>query len=132
MMNIFKFYVVLLILTTTTLFAQEKTSLLLETDVQPAKFDNKYRKIFNDSIIVETNSVRELVYIVMALTDFAKDDYGIVNKENPYYQHVLTYFEPFQSDRLVQQMNDLVNNNMDDRMLPEINATAFFLHKKVK
>jgi hypothetical protein len=132
MTKIFKVYVVLLILTTTTLFAQEKTILLVETDVQPAKFDNKYRKIFNDSIIVETTAVRELVYILMALTDFAKNDYGIVNKRSPYYKYAMAHFEPYKNDRLVQQMNNLVSNNMDDRMLPEINATAFYFTKKGK
>ncbi|MGD1944979.1 MAG: hypothetical protein ACFB0A_01625 [Croceivirga sp.] len=73
----------------------------------------KNEKLYNDSneesqntdIIVEYPETYELANIILALTDYGKNDRWEVRKDFDYYKEVLEYFQPYEEHPLIDSVN---------------------------
>lgn len=93
-------------------------------------FTKEYKRKTNGKTFVELPRMYELVNIVIALTDYAKNDKWLVKKETPYYQSVLTYFEPYKKESIVKLIDSLLKINGALYHELKMGAYSFELNEK--
>ncbi|HMS30070.1 MAG TPA: DUF4932 domain-containing protein [Saprospiraceae bacterium] len=81
--------------------------------------------------IVKFNETYELANIILALTDYGKADKNEINKNSPYYQEVLAYFDKYSNHPVVQKVN--YSRKLWDKLLSfRTDAVAFEFTKEDK
>src|SRR5690606_7612606 len=93
--------------------------------VPAAVFDNNYQDQFRGKTTIEVPEVYEMVNIAIALTPTALQDNGLVYKRSPYYQRMLTHFEPFKGHALVQALEEILMQNRDRYFSLKMNGYSF-------
>lgn len=90
-------------------------------------FTEHYIRANKGKYSFEVPEVQELVHIVMALTPTGQVDTNMVNHEGEYYQKVMQTFKAFESDPLVLQMEErLQNKNYGNYTILKMDACGFY------
>lgn len=93
-------------------------------------FTKKYKRNTNGKTLVELPRMYELVNIIIALTEYARNDKWLVKKETPYYQSMSTYFEPYKNESIIKIFDSLLNPNASSYAVLKMGAYSFQLNEK--
>ena len=58
-------------------------------------FDVTYRKQNDQKVTIEINELQELAYIILSLTDIAKNNKVMTDQGTEYYRQVIAHFTPY-------------------------------------
>lgn len=78
-------------------FAQEKVN-----------FTEKFKKENQGKYKVEINEVKELLHIMIAITNSGKENDDMVQQEGQYYKDVRAYFKPYENEKIIKTFDSLM------------------------
>ncbi|WDF67110.1 DUF4932 domain-containing protein [Sphingobacterium oryzagri] len=88
-------------------------------------FNKEYIERNDGKTTIEINESQELIYIILSLTDFAKENPNMVKHESSYYDSVQTHFSPFAELRVVKEFDKLLRESLVNYFLLSANAYGF-------
>ncbi|MEN2489679.1 DUF4932 domain-containing protein [Flavobacterium sp. B11] len=103
-----------------TVFAQEKVN-----------FTEEFKKENQGKSTVEINEVKELLTIMLAITDFGLENDDMFEQKGDYYQRVLKHFKPYKEEEIIKTMNSLLMKNPLEYIFFTGNAQTYFLKNDV-
>jgi len=103
-----------------TAFAQEKVN-----------FTEEFKKENQGKSTVEINEVKELLTIMLAITDFGLENDDMFEQKGDYYQRVLKHFKPYKEEEIIKTMNSLLMKNPLEYIFFTGNAQTYFLKNDV-
>ncbi|MCW4469512.1 DUF4932 domain-containing protein [Flavobacterium sp. MFBS3-15] len=87
----------ILILVSFCSFAQERVT-----------FSEKYKKENLGKYKIEINEVKELIQIMLAITNSGKENDDMVQQEGQYYQDVLNHFKSYENENIIRTFDSLM------------------------
>ncbi|MFD2939431.1 DUF4932 domain-containing protein [Flavobacterium notoginsengisoli] len=103
-----------------TVSAQEKVN-----------FTEKFKKENQGKSTIEINEVKELLTIMLAITDFGLENDDMFEQKGDYYQRVLKHFKPYKEEAIIKTMNSLLSKNPLEYIFFTGNAQTYFLKNNV-
>lgn len=88
-------------------------------------FNQTYIKANNQKTTVEINEAQELVYIILAITDFGNKNPNITNRGTKYFEDVKNHFSKYSNLPIVEKFNSLLNESIANCILLPANAYGF-------
>lgn len=88
-------------------------------------FDKSYIKNNNQKTTIEINEAQELTYIILAITDFAKENPNMVKQSTEYYNDVKKHFAEYSNLPAVKSFDKLLRENVVNYFLLSGNAYGF-------
>ncbi|MDF2380545.1 DUF4932 domain-containing protein [Nostoc ellipsosporum NOK] len=73
-----------------------------------ATFTTAFKKANQGKYHIEVNEVKELLIIMLAITDYGLGNDDMFSQEGEYYQSVLKHFKPFKSEPIIKTMDSLL------------------------
>ncbi|MGJ1433160.1 DUF4932 domain-containing protein [Sphingobacterium spiritivorum] len=92
-------------------------------------FDAAYKKKNDQKVTIEINELQELTYIILSLTDIAKNNKVMTDQRTEYYTQVIAYFSPYADHELVGKFNTLLSENIVNYFILAGNAYGFKFDK---
>jgi len=80
-------------------------------DLKKVNFDDKFKKENQGKSKVTIHEVKELLHIMIAITESGLDNDDMVNQEGEYYKGVIKYFEPFKNEPVILKFDSLMKSN---------------------
>lgn len=78
-----------------------------------SRYTSKYIKSNIGKVSAEVPEVFELGYTMLALTDLAQKDSGVINRNTPYYQELMAWFNKYKNHKGVMRLNADLSRNPD-------------------
>jgi len=103
-----------------TIFAQDKVN-----------FTEEFKKENQGKSTVEINEVKELLTIMLAITDFGLENDDMFEQKGDYYQRVLKHFKPYKEEEIIKTMNSLLMKNPLEYIFFTGNAQTYFFKNDV-
>ncbi|PZR26125.1 MAG: hypothetical protein DI535_15740 [Citrobacter freundii] len=72
-------------------------------------FTEEFKKENKGKYHIEVNEVKELLIIMLAITDYGLGNDDMFSQEGKYYQEVLSQFKPFKTEPIIKTMDSLLN-----------------------
>jgi len=91
---------VIILLITTALSAQKKVN-----------FSEEFKKENQGKYKVEVNEVKELLIIMMSITDYGLGNDDMFEQKGDYYQRVLTHFKPYKDEPIIKIIDSLLQKS---------------------
>ncbi|PVH24719.1 DUF4932 domain-containing protein [Sphingobacterium corticibacter] len=107
--------IIIFLVISNCLFSQEKEVV----------FNRQYIEENDGKTTVEINEIQELIYIILSITDFAKENPNMVNRETSYYSRVQNHFLPFAQMSVVQEFDKSLRESLVNYFLLSANAYGF-------
>lgn len=82
-------------------FAQEKVN-----------FTEKFKKQNQGKYKVEINELKELLHIMIAITNVGKENDDMIEQEGQYYKDVRAYFKPFENEKIIKTFDSLMASSL--------------------
>ncbi|MEG1385832.1 DUF4932 domain-containing protein [Algoriella sp.] len=79
--------------------------------LKKVNFDNNFKKEHQGKSNVEINEVKELLHIMIAITDAGLGNDDMINQSTPYYQELLKHFKPFKDESIIIKFDSLIKAN---------------------
>jgi len=76
--------------------------------VKTVNFTPVFKKENQGKYKVEVNDVKELLLIMMSITDFGLGNDDMFNQKGQYYQDVLLHFQPYKNEPIIKKMDSLL------------------------
>lgn len=109
------------------------TFLLSATAQEKANFDGAFQKANNGKSQVEIPPLKELLHIMLAITNTGLGNDDMVNQNGDYYQDVLKYYKPFANEPIIKTFDSLLNASLYNYIFISGNAMSYdFSGKKLK
>jgi len=83
-------------------------SILSFGQVKKVNFTPEFKKDNEGKYKVEVNNVKELLLIMMSITDYGLGNDDMFNQKGQYYQDVLLHFKPFKNEPVIKKMDSLL------------------------
>lgn len=80
-------------------------------DSKKVNFDEKFKKENQGKSKITINEVKELLHIMIAITESGLDNDDMVNQKGNYYNDVIKYFEPFKNEPVILKFDSLIKSN---------------------
>ena len=95
-------------------------------------FDRSYIQNNNQKTTIEINETQELTYIILSLTDFAKENPNMVKNDTEYYKDVKNHFAAYSNLHAVKSFDKLLRENVVNYFLLAGNVYGFkFIKNKL-
>lgn len=78
-------------------FAQQKVS-----------FSEKFKKQNQGKYKIEINELKELIHIMIAITNSGKENDDMIEQKGQYYQDLRSYFKPFENEPIIKTFDSLM------------------------
>ena len=102
------------------IFTSMKTSFLLLL----ALVTLRPGKLHAGESVIQFNETYELANIILAITEYGKNDFNEVNKNSDYYQEILAHFDPYKDHPIMAKVN--YSRELWDKLLSfRTDAVAF-------
>lgn len=88
-------------------YTQIKGSRIMEK----VNFTRKYIRLHNNKTTVEVPEVYELFNVILAMTDYSRNNKWLIKKETDYYQSVADWFGLYSKELAVSSMNLMLEKN---------------------
>ncbi len=88
-------------------------------------FGRKYVRDNDQKTTIEISEAQELVYIILAITDFAKENPGMTKQGTEYFNDVQAHFSQFSDLAVVHAFDKLLRHNVVNYFLLAGNAYGF-------
>jgi hypothetical protein len=120
-----KFLVVLLSLVSINTFTQEK--------FKQVNFDEKFQKENQGKAEIKIDEVKELIHIMIAITEVGLENDDMVAQTGAYYKDVIQNFKPFKDEKIIKQFDSLIKANPLNYIFLTGNALSYnFKGNKLK
>jgi hypothetical protein len=116
------FSILYLVIFTTSIFAQ----------TEKVNFNKKFKKEYDGKCIVEVNKTKELLIIMLAITDYGLGNDDMFEQRGDYYQRVLEQFKPFKNEPIIKKMDSLMNITPINYVFFIANSVSYNFNKKGK
>lgn len=71
-------------------------------------FTEKFIKENQGKYKIEINETKELVHIMIAITKFGLENDDMIEQKGKYYQDVIAYFKPYESEKIIKTFDSLL------------------------
>lgn len=113
--TIFTIITILALTISTFTYSQEKE----------VNFDKSYIENNNEKTTIEINEAQELIYIILSITDFAKENPNMTKQGTEYYSEVQNHFSQYSNLPVVAKFDKLLRENIVNYFLLSGNAYGF-------
>lgn len=119
-----KIVLVLLSIISLNTFAQEK--------FKQVHFNEKFKKEHQGKAEIKINEVKELIHIMIAITEIGLESDDMVSQTGIYYKDVIEYFKPFKEEKIIIKFDSLIKANPLNYIFLTGNALSYdFKGKKL-
>ncbi|WP_282143186.1 DUF4932 domain-containing protein [Cellulophaga baltica] len=95
-------------------------------------FNSEYIQENNNNVSIEINELQELIYVIFANTEFAKENPRMVKTDTEYYSKMIKHFLEYSDLPIVSKFDKLLEENLLYYFVLGGNAYGFeFKHKKI-
>ena len=95
-------------------------------------FNSEYIQENNNNVSIEINELQELIYVIFANTEFAKENPRMVKTDTEYYSKMIKHFSEYSDLPIVSKFDKLLEENLLYYFVLGGNAYGFeFKHKKI-
>ncbi|UTA68809.1 DUF4932 domain-containing protein [Emticicia sp. 21SJ11W-3] len=105
---------ILMIVISFTSFAQDKVN-----------FSEKFKKENQGKYKIEINEVKELINIMVAITNTGKENDDMVQQKGQYYQDLRTYFKPYENEKIIKTFDSLMVSSIFNYIFLTGNAISY-------
>lgn len=95
-------------------FAQEKVN-----------FSEKFKKENQGKYKIEINEVKELIHIMIAITNSGKENGDMIQQEGRYYQDIRAYFKPYENEGIIKTFDSLMVSSLYNYIFLTGNAISY-------
>lgn len=95
-------------------FAQEKVN-----------FTEKFKRENHGKYKIEINELKELLHIMIAITNSGKENDDMIEQEGQYYKDVRSYFKPFENEPIIKTFDSLMNVSIYNYIFLTGNAISY-------
>lgn len=88
-------------------------------------FNRSYIEKNDQKTTIEINEAQELIYIILSITDFGKENPNMTKQSTEYFKEVKAYFTPFSNHEVVKKFDGLLRENVVNYFLLAGNAYGF-------
>lgn len=74
-------------------------------------FKEKFKKENQGKYKIEVNEVKELLIIMMAITDYGSGNDDMFEQKGDYYKRVLAHFKPYENESIIKKMDSLLKKS---------------------
>ncbi|QXP55100.1 DUF4932 domain-containing protein [Cellulophaga sp. HaHa_2_95] len=95
-------------------------------------FNKEYIKENDENVSIEINEIQELIYIIFANTEFAKENPRMVKTDTEYYNKMIEHFSEYSDLPIVKKFDSLLEENLLYYFVLAGNAYGYkFKHKNI-
>ncbi|WP_405266575.1 DUF4932 domain-containing protein [Cellulophaga sp. Ld12] len=95
-------------------------------------FNKEYIKENDENVSIEINEIQELIYIIFANTEFAKENPTMVKTDTEYYNKMIEHFSEYSDLPIVKKFDSLLEENLLYYFVLAGNAYGYkFKHKNI-
>lgn len=98
---------------------------LIYSQEKEVDFNQSYIEKNDQKTTIEINEAQELIYIILSITDFGKENPNITKQSTEYFKEVKAYFTPFSNHEVVKKFDGLLRENVVNYFLLAGNAYGF-------
>lgn len=80
-------------------------------ELKKVNFDNKFIKENQGKSKTAIHEVKELLHIMIAITELGLENDDMVNQEGEYYKDLIKHFEPFKNEPIIMKYDSLIKSN---------------------
>lgn len=80
-------------------------------DSEELNFNEKYKKEYHGKAKIEIDEVKELMHIMIAITEVGLENDDMVEQKGKYYQDVLHHFKTFKNEKIITKFDSLIKKN---------------------
>lgn len=95
-------------------FAQEKVN-----------FSEKFKKENQGKYKIEINEPKELIHIMIALTNAGKENDDMIQQEGEYIQNIRSYFKPYENEGIIKTFDSLMASSPFNYIFLTGNAISY-------
>ena len=88
-------------------------------------FSEKFKRENQGNYKIEVHEVRELVMIMLAITETGLGNDDMVYQEGSYYQDVLAHFKPYENEKIIQTFDSLLVSSIYNYIFLTGNAISY-------
>lgn len=88
-------------------------------------FDEKFKKDHQGNTKIEINELKELLHIMIAITEVGLDNDDMIQQKGQYYQDVLQYFKKFGNEKIIVKFDSLIKVNPLNYVFLTGNGTSY-------
>lgn len=111
------FLITLMILFTLGLFAQE--------EFKQVDFSKKFKKENQGKVKIEINEVKELLHIMIAITELGLENDDMVAQTGDYYKDVIQSFKPYKDEEIITKLDSILKSNPVNYIFLTGNALSY-------
>ncbi|MFB9108550.1 DUF4932 domain-containing protein [Flavobacterium gyeonganense] len=108
---------VLLNLASMSIYAQEK--------FKEVNFDEKFKKENQGKAEIKINEVKELIHIMIAITEVGLENDDMVAQTGTYYKDIIQDFKPFKDEQIITKFDSLMKANPLNYIFLSGNALSY-------
>jgi len=82
-----------------------------QEELKEVNFDEKFKTQNQRKAIIEIDEVKELIHIMIAITEAGLENEDMVEQKGVYYKDVLKHFEPYKDDQIILDFDSLMKTN---------------------
>lgn len=98
---------------------------------QKVNFTEEFKKENQGKSTVEVNEVKELLIIMLAITDFGLGNDDMFEQKGDYYQRVLKHFKTYKDEPIIKKMDSLLMKNPLEYIFFTGNAQTYTLKNDI-
>lgn len=80
-------------------------------ELKKVNFDSKFKKENQGKSKTVIHEVKELLHIMIAITELGLENDDMVNQEGEYYKDLIKHFEPFKNEPIIIKYDSLIKSN---------------------
>lgn len=94
-------------------------------EFKKVNFDKKFRKEYQGKAKIDVNEVKELLHIMIAVTDAGLENDDMVDQSGTYYRDVLKQFRSLKDEKIITKFDSLIKVNPPNYVLLTGNAMSY-------
>jgi len=87
------------------------SQLLAQEKFKEVHFDAKFKRENQGKVKIEINEVKELIHIMIAITDSGLENDDMVAQNTDYYKDVLGNFKQYKNEKIIVEFDSLIKAN---------------------
>lgn len=94
-------------------------------ETKQVSFDEKFKKEHQGNAKIEINELKELLHIMIAITEAGLENDDMVQQKGQYYQDVLQQFKKFNNEKIIVKFDSLIKANPLNYIFLTGNGTSY-------
>ncbi|AWH85090.1 DUF4932 domain-containing protein [Flavobacterium album] len=97
---------------------------------EKVNFSEKFKKENQGKYKIEVNELKELIHIMIAITNTGKDNSDMIQQEGQYYKDIRSYFKPYENEAIIKTFDSLMAASLYNYVFLTGNAISYNLKGK--